>query len=109
MNESFLTSWREVQKEIHKNAVDKGFWKEPRNEGEIIALIHSELSEGLEALRTDTMDDKIPSYKGIVAELADAVIRIMDYAEGYEYDVAGAIMLKIKMNKNRKHKHGKKF
>ena len=109
MNESFLTSWREVQKEIHQNAVDKGFWKEPRNEGEIIALIHSELSEGLEALRTDAMDDKIPSYKGIVAELADAVIRIMDYAEGFEYDVASAIILKMRMNENRKPKHGKKF
>lgn len=35
-------------KEIHGNAVDHGWWDEPRTFGEVVALCHSELSEALE-------------------------------------------------------------
>ena len=37
---------------IHQTAVDKGFWDDPRNMGEMIALMHSELSEALESHRS---------------------------------------------------------
>ncbi len=106
---SFAEEWKTIQAKIHKNAVDLGFWDKERNEGEIIALIHSELSEGLEALRKDLDDDKVPEFKGIEAELADAVIRIMDYAEGYNYRVVEAIESKMLMNQSRERMHGKKF
>lgn len=43
-----------------------------------IALIHAEVSEGLEAYRTDAMDDKIPAFAGITAEMADVLIRVGD-------------------------------
>lgn len=41
----------EAAKLIHENARNKGFWDKSRNFGEILALIHSEVSEALEAYR----------------------------------------------------------
>lgn len=43
-----------------------------------IALIHSEVSEGLEAFRTGAADDKLPQFSGIAAEMADVMIRVGD-------------------------------
>ena len=109
-NLRFIDGWGAISGRIHETAKEKGWWDNPRNEGEIIALIHSELSEGLEALRKDLMDDKLTHRKGIEVELADAVIRIMDYAEAFNYDVEGAILEKIDFNTTREKMHGgKKF
>lgn len=49
-----------------------------RNVGEMIALMHSELSEALEAHRKNLMDDKLPHMHGIDVELVDCIIRAMD-------------------------------
>lgn len=46
--------------------------------GAKIALIHSEVSEGLEAYRTDAPDPKLPDFAGITAEMADVMIRVAD-------------------------------
>jgi NTP pyrophosphatase (non-canonical NTP hydrolase) len=106
----FKWYWNDIQKHIHSTAKDKGWWDKDRNDGEMIALIHSELSEALEALRHgNPPDDKIPEFSGLEAELADAVIRIMDYAGGRGLDVAGALVRKIEFNETRERKHGKEF
>lgn len=74
-----------------------------------IALIHSEVSEMLEAIRTDVQDNKLPEFKGVTVESADVMIRVADLMgmltmlnkNAYEYDLASAILAKFWYNKKR--------
>lgn len=119
-----IIGWNELAAAVHKNAVDHGWWDEPREAAEIFALIHSELSEALEEYRSgrpllyypcnagglcvdDRKEENIscgsriynpenPSApcsakskkpEGIAVELADCVIRILDYCGKYGIDL----------------------
>jgi NTP pyrophosphatase (non-canonical NTP hydrolase) len=106
----FEKEWERIAKKIYKNAVNHGFWKEEPNDGERMALIHAEISEALEALRDgNPSSSKIIEFSSLEEELADAVIRIMDYSFGKDLDVAGAIIAKIEYNQSREYMHGKSF
>lgn len=101
----------ELSQIVHKANIK--WWQDPatqqpikRNKGELLALIHSEISEALEGERKDLMDDKLPHRKMAEVELVDAIIRILDYAAGFGYDLQGAFDEKMAFNAIREdHKH----
>jgi NTP pyrophosphatase (non-canonical NTP hydrolase) len=90
-------------RECHRIAQEKGWWQDQRNEGELIALMHSELSEALEAMRNHGSDE------AIAEELADCCIRIFDYCGANGIDLEKALLKKIEYNKTRPYRHGKRF
>ena len=129
----------EFAKEVHQNAVEHGWWDEPRTVGEIIALCHSELSEALEEYRAGrpmiwyqclSTDDIVPCRQkekcpdwlngmceidaiekkpeGIAVELADCIIRILDYLGKEGIDVEAVLAEKHAYNKTRPYRHGGK-
>lgn len=77
-----------------------------RNKGELLMLIVSEIAEAMEAERKDLQDNHLPHLKGAEVELADALIRIFDYAGAFGYDLDRAYMEKMAYNAAREdHKH----
>jgi NTP pyrophosphatase (non-canonical NTP hydrolase) len=96
---------------IYINAVEKGFWEEDHGVHTDLAkqmLVITEVTEITEAVRAgNPMSEKIPEFTQAEEEAADAVIRLMDLAQGRGYRLMEAILAKMKYNRGRPRLHGK--
>lgn len=108
--DKFMEGWEHLTEEVHTRTVVNGFWEgDNDNTPSKLCLMHSELSEALEAYRAgNPPDDKIPEFSGIEAELADVIIRIMDFGKMRNLRIAEAVVAKISYNHSRPYKHGNK-
>lgn len=84
-----------LAKRVHK--LNEKWWQNPvtkrrieRNKGELLMLVITELAEACEGERKDLMDDKLPHRKMAEVEMADAVIRLLDFADGFNYKLIHA-------------------
>ena len=116
----------ELAAAVHENAVAHGWWEQERELPEILMLCVSELAEALEEYRAGKPNiyynvegeeilyadgeacEKYERRKpeGVAVELADCVIRILDYCGRAGIDIEEAIRIKHEYNKTRPYRHG---
>jgi NTP pyrophosphatase (non-canonical NTP hydrolase) len=117
----------EFSKKVHQNNVDKGFYEARKETGTHLMLITSELSEALEADRHNLFADKTrfeddinngvdfkSAFKNSIKdsyedEIADVFIRLLDHCGYKGIDIDFHINQKIRYNKTREFRHGKKY
>lgn len=120
-----MATIRELQARSYRQSVDKGFHdNEPTEYPEKLwydsmklDLMHSELSEALEEMRSGHPVDEtyypftghgqtVSKPEGVPSELADTVIRIMDFCGANNIDLEAIITEKLDYNATRERMHG---
>lgn len=107
----------------YNTAQEKGWWDEPRTFLECLALVHSEVSEAVEAWREMPWDEDVEDHdqlwlftkggysnkpEGVASELADVLIRIADLCGRWQIDLEEAVEAKLEYNTLRPYRHGGK-
>ena len=101
---------REMQTEIHSIAREHGWWDTPRETGTIYMLAVTELAEAMEGYRAgNPCSDKIAPFSQEEEEIADVIIRLLDYAEHRGFEIEKALAAKMAYNKTRPYRHGGKL
>lgn len=110
--QSIFPALTQLAAQVHKANKDKGFYDNPLSLVEQLALVHSEVSEAVEAERAGDSRLRIADNgkpEGVPSELADVVIRVLDICGHLGIDIGDAIERKLAYNATRPYKHGKKF
>lgn len=101
----------QLQQQVYEANALQGFWDGAQDSvpGKI-ALMHTELSEMLEADRKGIeVSEHLPEFTGIEEEAADMMIRLMDFSGRFNLRLGQAVTAKLLFNLNRPHKHGKGY
>jgi NTP pyrophosphatase (non-canonical NTP hydrolase) len=109
--------------DINLWAVRKGFWKFHAQDvgGPVnvtpdsgivrmtkLMLVVTELAECAEGLRKP-VEASVPGFTNEEEEIADAIIRLLDYAGQYRLRIGEALNAKMAKNEGRPYRHGKEF
>lgn len=114
-----------AQERVYEVNEANGWFESDRTVGEDIALLHSEVSEMLEAYRDGGLDDQtsapyiapgamrdgalvLPKPEGFGAEAADVFVRLLDTCKRRGVNLAAEFERKLTYNATRGHRHGGK-
>lgn len=97
-----LNEWT---RDIHQNAVEHGWWDEPRSFGDIVALCHCDKETQCEV---DGKPEHSCKPEGIATEMVDCLIRILDWCGKEGVDVEAVLAQKHEYNRTRPYRHGGK-
>jgi NTP pyrophosphatase (non-canonical NTP hydrolase) len=107
-----LAEWSTV---IHQYAMDKGWWEAPIDISSKFMLFTSEVAEAYEEYRngrelaeTYYEEGKPTKPEGVPTELADVIIRILDFTQWAGIDIQAVMAEKHRFNLTRPYRHGGK-
>lgn len=123
MAEHVPNLWRaaleDMEFRVKEVNVMNGWFEANRTFGDEVALLHSEVSEMLEAFRSWGFEDAtskivdlpvspIPKPEGVGSEAADVLIRLLDMCTRHDINLAQEVFRKLAYNETRGYRHGNK-